>query len=355
MITSVQNINLAMLDMAVSEDTSSFSSVLSGLDTIKIYNPAPNELPDSEKAGKIRIRLGGTADAGGQRDVYVDGPLYFTPLSIQMQYTGNIFPRVNGIVSDEQVYFYTSEFHKFTKRTDVIGLAAKGQPLGFFAKGAFEEMIRTPMLNGNRNEFYEEKKDMKGKPYDGSRLDKKVVIYGIITAGEYTNNFFRMFINPSVFGKTYDAELKQSIKAEQGTIEHAMSVALPELNKILIANNRKAVSSIDHRQVDIKLTVKTNERGNYLPHFEYHGLVAMRGVDNTAEVDYIKWLREEHHRSIFGEEIPVATTISIQNGMATAQIEPPKIAQEQVQIAQIQEAADDVFGEDELNPNSPNF
>lgn len=352
MSTGVQNINLAMLDMALTEDTSSYSSVFSGLDVIKVYNPAPNELPDMQKAGKIRIKLGGTADAGGQKEVYVDGPLYFTPLSIQMQYTGNIFPRVNGVVSDEQVYFYTSEFHKFTKRTDVIGLAAKGQPLGFFAKGAFEEMIRTPMLNGNRNEFYEEKKDMKGKPYDGSRLDKKVVIYGIITAGEYTNNFFRMFINPSVFGKTYDPELKMNIDAEEGTIEHAMAVALPELNKVLTANNRKAVSSIEHRQVDMKLEVRTNERGNFLPHFSYHGLVAMRGVDNTEEVNYIKSLREEHHRSVFGEGSPVATPISIQNGMATAQIEPPKVVQEAENVKQISAAADDVFGD---NPDEPNF
>ena len=350
--TELQNINLAMLDMAVTEDTAGYQSVMSALSTVKIYNPAPNEKADPAKAGKIRIKLSGTPEAGGGKEVYVDGPLIFTPLSIQFVYNGQIFPRIDGRVADEEAFFTTSEFHKYTKKTDIIGLAAKGQVIGFFEKGQFEQMIRTPSLNGNRNEFYKEKEDMKGRPYDGSRLDKKVIIYGLITEGEYRNEFFRMYINPSVFGRTFDPETKQTIEAEEGTIEHAMAVALPKLNEILVANNRKPVQSIEHRQVDMALNVRTNDKGNFLPVFSYHGLVAMRGVDNTEAVNYIKELREEHHRSIFGDGTPAVTPIMIIDGQATATIQQVKVSEEKQAMKQLEEASE-VFADKHLD--APDF
>ncbi len=347
--TALQNINFDMLDRAVQEDNS-FESVLSSLNTIKVYNPAPNEKADPEKAGKIKVKLVASVDAGGEREIYIDGPLTFTPLSIVFTLSGSIYPRfADGTLSDEEYYFYTSEFHKFTKRTDTIGLATKGQALGFFTKNAFEEMIRTPMLNGVKNQFYKEKEDINKKPYDGSRLDKKACVYGIITQGEHTGEFFRMFINPSAFGITYDRDSGQNIAAEPGTIEHAMEVALLDMNKLLQANGRKPVKSIDHSQVDMTLTVVTNEKGNFLPHFEYAGLVAMRGVDNKDEVQYIKDIRTEYFRSIFGDEMGQPTPIAIAGGVATANIIPPPRAngttpQISAPTSQTQRDADEVFG-----------
>jgi len=351
--TALQNVNMAMLDRAVEEGSGS-ESVLSVLDSVKVYNPAPNTPAEPDKAGKIKIKLAGTVDAGGDKEVYIDGPLTFTPLSIVFTISGSIYPRLeNGELSADEYFFYTSEFHKFTKRTDTIGLACKGKPIGFYTKAEFEQMLKTPMLNGMKNQFYKEKEDINHKPYDSSRLDKKAIIYGIITEGEYKGNMFRMFINPSVFGITYDRESGQNISAEPGTIEYAIEQALPELNKILQANGRKPVKKIDHSQVDMKLTVVTNEKGNFLPHFEYAGLVAMRGVDNSEEVKYIHDLREEHFRSIFGE-MGIPTPISIAGWVATGTFLPPpsggsaprQLSQWEAQIV----AADEAFG-----PDTPDF
>lgn len=39
-------------------------------------------------------------------------------------------------------------------------------------------MIKTPMLNGVPNQFYEKKKDKDNKPYHGTLLRRSAVIYG---------------------------------------------------------------------------------------------------------------------------------------------------------------------------------
>ena len=51
---------MAMMDRA--ESDSGASSVMSCLHTLKIYNPAPGDIADPEKAGKFKLKEAVTGD-----------------------------------------------------------------------------------------------------------------------------------------------------------------------------------------------------------------------------------------------------------------------------------------------------
>lgn len=186
-------------------------------------------------------------------------------------------------------------------------------------------MIKCPMLNGSINQFYEKKKDVNNVPYHGSLLRKTGIIYGRFVGGQYDGEFFRMFTSPNNIGITYDTETQTSIDPKESTLEYVTIPGLAEMNTIRTQNNKKAISRLALDQCDVTLSIKTNDKGNFLPVFSYAGLVAMRGYDNTDEINYIKDLRHEHFTSIYGTMgNPVA--IAIEGTKATVSL--PKLLAE---------------------------
>jgi len=301
---------MAMMDRA--ESDSGISSVMSCLHTLKIYNPAPGDIPDPEKAGKFKLKEAVTGD-----EKLLEWEIKFNVLSIAYNWTGGIYPtHPDGSISDEEVVFSSSEFGKYEKRTDIIGLSVKGKAYAFFTKGEFETMIKTPMLNEITNQFYDKKKDKEGKPYHGTLLRKSAVIYGQFIGGEYDKEYFRMFTSPNNIGVTYDKELGE-IDPEEGTLEYVTIPALTQMNEIRTQNGKKALSRVSHDQCDVLLTIRTNDKGNFLPVFSFAGLTAMRGYDNSEDVKYIHDLKAEHFKSIFGQ-MGAVTPIMIDGTKATA-------------------------------------
>lgn len=177
-------------------------------------------------------------------------------------------------------------------------------------------MIKTPMLNDITNQFYDKKKDKEGKPYHGTLLRKSAVIYGQFIGGEYDKEYFRMFTSPNNIGVTYDKELGE-IDPEEGTLEYVTIPALTQMNEIRTQNGKKALSRVSHDQCDVLLTIRTNDKGNFLPVFSFAGLTAMRGYDNSEDVKYIHDLKAEHFKSIFGQ-MGAVTPIMIDGTKATA-------------------------------------
>ena len=103
-------------------------------------------------------------------------------------------------------------------------------------------MIKTPMVNDQPNHFYEEKKTTEQKPYASSALAKKVLVYGIISEGEYEGTIFYMSINQSHFGITFkDGNV---VEAESGTLESAFADALPEFNALMSDYKLKTVKNV---------------------------------------------------------------------------------------------------------------
>lgn len=183
-------------------------------------------------------------------------------------------------------------------------------------------MIKSPNLNGGENQFFEKKKTFEGKPYNGSQLKKGAVIYGQFLDGPYKGDYFRMFTSMNNIGVTYKDGA--SCEADEGTFEYAVKQGLAVLNEALVANGRKAVQSINPDQVDLQVTIRQNAKGNFLPVFEYSGLVAMRGYDNQEDVKYIHDLKEEHFMSIFGA-MPSPTPILFEGNNADVQIKQPQL------------------------------
>lgn len=301
---------MAMLDRA--EQDSGTSSVMSCIHTLKIYNPAPGDIPDPEKAGKFKLKEANTGD-----EKLLEWEIKFNVLSIAYNWTGGIYPtHPDGSISDEEVVFSSSEFGKYEKRTDVIGLSVKGKAYAFFTKGEFETMIKTPMLNGITNQFYDKKKDKEGKPYHGTLLRRSAVIYGQFIGGEYDKEYFRMFTSPNNIGITYDAEAGTAIEPNEGTLEYVTIPALAQMNEIRTQNGKKALSRVSHDQCDVLLSIRTNDKGNFLPVFSFAGLTAMRGYDNSEDIKYIHDLKAEQFRSIFGV-MGAVTPITIDGTKAT--------------------------------------
>ena len=135
--TAVANINMAMLDRAESDSGS--ASVMSCIHTLKIYNPAPGEIADPEKAGKFKIK-----EANTWEEVFLEWDIRFNVLSISYSWSWGIYPtHPDGTISDEEVVFSSSEFGKYEKRTDAIGLSMKWKSYAFYTKGEFETMIKS--------------------------------------------------------------------------------------------------------------------------------------------------------------------------------------------------------------------
>lgn len=303
---------MAMLDRA--ETDSGTSSVMNCLHTLKIYNPAPNTVADPEKAWKFKLKEANTGE-----EVLLEGDIKFNVLSVSYNWNGGIYPvKPNGEIADEEVFFSSSDFGKFEKRTDAIGLAVKGKAYAFFTKGEFETMIKTPNLNGMPNQFYEKKKDSSGKPYHGTLLRRSATIYGQFIGGKYDKEFFRFFTSPNNIGITYDKELGE-IAPEEGTLEHVAVLALVDMNNIRTQNGKKALTRVNHDQCDVTLSIRTNDKGNFLPVFTFAGLTAMRGYDNGEDVKYIHDLKAEHFRSIFGA-MGVVTPILIDGTQANVSL-----------------------------------
>lgn len=322
---AVATMNMDMLDRATKSDGAT-SSVMDMLHNFKVYNPKIGSEPEAEKAGKFRIVESVTKD-----ELFLEGPFTFNVLNVSYFYSGSIYPLMeNGTYADDKVFFFTNEFSKFAKKTDTVGLAAKNKAIGYFQKGEFENMIKSPNLNGGENQFFEKKKDFEGKPYNGSQLKRGAVIYGQFVGGQYDNDYFRMFTSLNNIGVTYkDGAV---CDADEGTFEYAVKQGLAVLNEALVANGRKALQTINPDQVDIKVSIRQNAKGNFLPVFEFAGLVAARGYDNIVDVKYIHDLKEEHFMSIFGS-MPTPTPILIEGGNAQVHIAQPQIAAKTVGTA----------------------
>ena len=308
--TAVATVNMAMLDRA--EADSGTSSVMDQIHTLKIYNPAPGEPAEADKAGKFKL-----VQANTREEVYLEGDIKFNVLGIAYNYTGKIYPVLpNGEIADEEVFFTTSEFGKFDKKVDPIGLATKGKGYAFFAKGEFEAMIKAPTLNGMTNQFYDKKKDKDGKPYHSTLLRKSGIVYGQFIGGAYDHEYFRFFTSPNNLGVTYDREMGE-IDPDEGTLEYVTIPALTEMNAIRAQNDKKAITRVHHDQCDVVLSIRENEKHNFLPVFTFAGLTAMRGYDNSDDIQFIKDIRQEHFRSIFGQ-MGAMTSIALEGTNAKA-------------------------------------
>lgn len=340
--TAVANVNVASLNRAVEESSGGSASPMTKLHTVKIYNPEPGKPADPVKDGKFVIKL-----ADNKGEALVEGPLCFSPLSITAFYSGSLYPidPVTMQRSDDKVFFYTNEFSRFAKKTDTIGLASKGKAIGFFEKGLFEQMIKAPRLNGTINQFYETKKDSKGKPYDSSALARKFMMYGVFTHGDFAGECFRMVINPSHFGITFKDGAQ--VDAEEGTFESVLAQALPDMNALLEANNLRTVRGVEPDQIDMAISIIQNEKKNNLPYFSFEGLVAARNGDNFESREYVRSIQREQFEQVF-VALDVPTKIQIEAGEAKVFLQLPTQEPKQKAIAAATgEDAEGVFSDDD--------
>lgn len=344
--TEIVEVDLEMLDRAIEENVGT-SNVMNGIINFKLYNPKIGKDIEEDKANKFRVVEPGKSDP-----VYEEGPFTFNPLDIAYAFSGAVYPLLdNGTYADTKVFFSTSEFGKFAKPTDVLGFSANSKGIGFFQKAQLELMLRTPKLNGNENHFYLKKKDKDDKPYNASEISKTGVIYGVFSNGPRGGEVFRMFISPNHLGITFKAG--EVCDPEPGTFEYAVNQGLEEMNALLVANGKKTIRSIRANQCDIRLSIRQNEKKVFLPVFEYAGLVAKRGGNNIDLIEYIRGLKAEHFKSIFGMEEPAAM-ISIEGTNAQVTMKPlqlkaPKEAETDFKKA---DTAQQVFDD---NMDAPDF
>jgi len=290
---AVANVSTGMLDQAVEFDKKGFSSVMDGIHTLKIYNPRIGDPIEEDKAWKFKLKVANT-----WVEEFIDGPIVFNPLSVRYFYSWHIYPILdNGTVANEKITFYTNEYGKYLKKTDTIGLAAKGKSLWFFSKEDFKAMIKARTLNGRDNQFYDRKKDREWKPFDGSLLSEWAVVYGQFVWWTYDWEFFRFFTATRNLWVTFrDWSV---CEPDAGTFEYAVSEWLIPLNEVLTYNGKRTVNKVDDSQVDLKLTIEQNEKKNFMPKFEYSWLVVLRWGDNREDKKFIEELQFEHFKSVF--------------------------------------------------------
>jgi hypothetical protein len=77
-----------------------------------------------------------------------------------------------------------------------------------------------------------------------------------------------MFTSLSNIGLTFKDGA--ACEADEGTFEYAVSQGLAALNEVLAANGRKPVGRISPDQCDIRISIRENEKHNFLPVFEFH-------------------------------------------------------------------------------------
>lgn len=295
--TAVATVDLGMLDAAVEEG--GFRDPMNDIHTIKVYNPQIGTPVDETKAFTFAVKEGLTGDRTNWRDV-----ITFNPIKVAYVWSGSIYPILeDGTTAKDKVFFSTSEFGKFAKKTDVIGLTANGKLVGSFTKGDFEALIHTPSLNGKINQFYERKTDKDKRPYDSTYLSKSAIIYGVIVGGERDGEHFRFLTSVKNLGTTWKPDIG-AVDAEPGTFEAALQDALPALNSLLKNNGRKEVRSCSPDQTVLQLAVRVNERGNFLPEFRFFNILAALGKNNFDSIEFIESLLLEKFGSTFNNLVP---------------------------------------------------
>lgn len=269
----VATFNAAMMSQI--EDEQGTVSPLAELATLKVYNPKMGAVADPELAGKFKLT---TPD---KQEHILDGEIELNILEYAFFYSGEFFPD-NG---SEKVFAITSEFGPFAKKTDTLDLIIDKKYVGKFERGQFEEMIKSPTLNGGRNYFHTVKKNVEGRPYDSSEMTKRVVLYAQIISGPFAGTLIRMYTNPSKLGKTFvDGNV---VNPDEGTILYAIDAGLPEMRKINPKTNR-----LSARFVDMKISIYKNEKGNFLINATYKSLTGFR-TDNTEVYNHIQSIRKE--------------------------------------------------------------
>lgn len=283
--------NTSMLDKASKE--AGFESVMDVIHNFKVYNPRIWEPVDESKANKFKL-----VEANTKTELYLDWKFTFNPLSVSYFYSWNIFPILdNWDYSQDKVFFSTNEFGKYTKKTDTIWLSAWWKLIWFFTKWEFEEMIKSPQLNGKVNQFFEKKKDKEWKPYNGSLLRKGAVIYWQFVWWDYDQEYFRMFTSMNNIWLTFKDWAV--CDPNEWTFEYAVLDWLDSLNELMDANGKRQVTRINPDQCDLSISIRENDKHNFLPVFEFAGCVASRWIDNEESIKYIHDLKAAHFHSIF--------------------------------------------------------
>lgn len=320
---AVATVDLSMLDAA--EQAGGFSDPFDDIHTIKVYNPKIGDPVDETKAFTFTVKEAVTGTVNQWRDIVT-----FNPIKVSFVWSGSIYPiDEKGQAAKDKVFFSTSEFGKFAKKTDAIGLTANGKLVGSFLKGEFESFIRTPLIGMKTNQFYERGKDKEGRPYDSTLLSKQAVIYGVIVGGDRDGEHFRFVTNARNLGTTFkDGEV---VPAEHGTFEAAMEEAVAPLNELLAANGRKSVRSCSPEQTVLQLAVRANERGNFLPEFRFAGLLAAMGRNNFDSIEFFQGLLNEKFGTTFNDLNPARIAIADGSASLSAPIlvEAPKAKEEQ--------------------------
>lgn len=320
---AVATVDMSMLDAA--EQNAGFSDPFDDIHTIKVYNPKIGDPIDEAKAFSFTVKEAVTGTVNQWRDIVT-----FNPIKVSYVWSGSIYPiDEKGVTAKEKVFFTTSEFGKFTKKTDVIGLSTGGKCIASFTKGDFEAFIKTPLIGMKTNQFYERKKDKDGRPYDSTYLSKQAIIYGVIVGGDRDGEHFRFVTNAANLGSTFKDG--QVVPAEQGTFEGALEDALPSMNEVLAANGRKPIKSCPPEQTVLQLGVRANERGTFLPEFRFAGILAAMGRNNFDSIEFFQSLLGEKFGDRFANMVP--TPIAITDGNAILErplvIEAPKKSEDQ--------------------------
>lgn len=357
--TAVANVNMGMLDRAEQDQVGTgISNVMDEIYTLKVYNPRIGDEADPEKAGKFVV-----VKPNSKEEELFEGTVRINPLDIKFFYAGSLYQvDKDGKQGDNKVFFSTNEFGKFSKKSDTIGLSANSKGIGFFTKGDFEKMIKTPLINGNDNQFFEKKKDTAGKFYNSSVMQKRVMVYGQFVDGPYAGGIFRMATSVKNFGITFkDGNV---CDPDIGTIEFCSLDALQDMNDLLVANGRKGVKSVSPDQIDIDIEIFQKEK-NFLPKFTYAGLVAKRGADNTEAIEFLRALQGSHFEQIFGAMgNPIHMELSdkeakfelvhVEAKAKTEKADKQLPAQSSLKTDEVAEA-NEVFGSDDTNMEGPAF
>lgn len=271
----VMTFDASMMEELESEQGS--VSPLAELATLKVYNPKVGEKADPELAGKFRLI---TSD---KQEHVLEAPIEVNIFDYAYFYSGEFFQETQE--GPKKVFALTTEFGPYHKNSDPINFIIDSKYIGSFEKGKFAQMIKTKKLNGEENYFYDKKKKSDGTPYDGSLLDRKVVMYGEVISGEFAGTLFRMYVSVPRLGKTFaDGE---NIAPNEWTVLAAINAALPDMK----AQNPK-INRISPRHVDITFGIRLNDKNNYLLDASYKGLTGFR-TNNSEAYNHIQSIRAE--------------------------------------------------------------
>lgn len=317
MTQAVATINPAML--ARSQMSSNRTpTALDALHKVKVYNPNyfKNEEMDVLKKGRFLV-----TEAGTGTEVDIEWPLTVDVLALYKVDSGNIIvldEYADPVMKNgEQVkkYYYTNFYHKFLKQTDDICFrsTSPNEPALKMTKAEYQSLIKTRNMNGMPNPFFEEKKKANGEKYKSTCIGSSDVLFGKFLDGAYEGEYFYMYLKSSSMGTDYDAQAKESILPDEGTLLRAFVDALPVWNAVLEANgSKRPAKSVSSDQVDVVMYIDTivNENANKefnVARFTYSGLSGMRG-DNTEDLDYIKNIVHTYYGEKFASALPISVS-----------------------------------------------